>query len=174
MAGPATKSRLGLLIGVALWLAAITVGIALWVGGRAPAIADHVDLSSPIASTKSFLQCLAAGHAVDVFACVIGDSEQQQFARGLSEAIDAGLIIDDLSVLPQVDPSALDNASVAIDGDRAVITVPDDVEPRQFVLVRVGDQWKVDLLASTNLSREEAVAYLDRLRNASDYRRGGE
>lgn len=162
------KARTGLITGVALWLIAAVAAIAFWLGGRGPAVADHVDLSSPTASTQSFLKCLAAGHAVDVFACVVSDPEQQQFARGLTDAIAAGLEIEHLTVLPATDSAVVDQANpVIIDGERAILVMPGEGEARRFIVLYEDGAWRVDLVASTGLRAQEAAAYLERLENAT-------
>ena len=165
------KPRTILLVALAAWLLVVAVSAGLWFS-RGPGSTDgvHVGLATPREAVTTFLNCLGAGHADDVLACVVNRPDDQRLGLGLADAVEGGLAPGDITLLPAGEAAALSEATLEESGGAATLTLPSrpDGEARRFVLERAADgNWRVDLLASTGLTPEQAEAFLDRLRAAT-------
>ena len=158
-----------ILIVIAAWaVAAAATGWYFFRDGRG----GRLDLSNPRDAAAQFVECLTKGSVGGVIGCVVRDDVQEDLARQLADIVDAGMAARDLTLLPVPAADRLAAASVAVDGDVARIELPPDPEavverPRTLVLRRGGGRWRVDLLATTGMSPDEARAYLQRLAGAT-------
>lgn len=90
---------------------------------------------------------------------VIGPAIKGRVAAELPAVLDSEL--SELSTLPfwaivlGVDRYAV----VTVEGDRAVVRSKDDTDPRQIVMVRSGNVWKIVAVKDTALAREVASAF---------------
>ena len=158
-----------ILAGVALWLAAAgAVGAYFLRDGRV----GKLDLSNPRDAAAQFADCLRMGSVGGVVGCVVQDDVQHDLAGQLAAIVAAGMDPADLTLLPAPDAGRLAAAKITVDGDTAKIELPPDPQavverPRTIFLRRGGGRWRVDLLATTGMSGDEARAYLERLASAT-------
>ncbi|MEM7808782.1 MAG: hypothetical protein AAF561_11795 [Planctomycetota bacterium] len=161
-----TKVIVTLVVIAGVWAFA-TVALGTWFFNERSNVSDHLELGGPGKAVSTFAMCLRAGHRGDVLACVVNEAEQQRLAAGFVDLVNTGVDADDLTQLPPLD---IENADVQIDGDTATVTPPavEGVDrAAAFVVQRDGDAWRIDLLATLDLSADEADELATRLRSAA-------
>ena len=166
------NAQMKIIVVLALLMAVAGGMVGLYALGQAN---SHVNLDTPVKAAGTFFACLRAGHDQDVLDCVVEATGQQELASQLASLVSSGTDPGDLTMLPRLDAGDLEKATLIEDGDTVTLELPADAfddpvkavdRPRRVVLRREGSDYRVDLLATTGMTAEQAIELARRLATA--------
>lgn len=170
------------------------VAVVAGVLAAAPALGADVDLSSPKATVTTLAKAMQEGDANAAKAAIYGDEQQmkaidammrmlssmQKMEKSARAKFGEEVVEETAGGLAEVVAQA-DKSEVEIDGDTAVVTVPQPVpeegadaevagEAQRLQLKKVGDDWKIDAAAlmQGEIPTDEQLKAVNHLVTAAD------
>ncbi len=150
-----TRWCAGGMVVVLMLLAALSIGCG-----------KEADQSSPEATVRSFFEAMQDGDGDRAAACIHGDDSTRDFFRAMANVTSAVNDLEravkaewgeeawsqfdaaDMAIGLEEEMEKLDEAESRIDGDRAYVSMPD--EPDDLELVLVDGRWYIDAASEDN------------------------